>query len=77
MRKMRIIKRPGRTLHAPPALHTTTQWVPPYRARLFGDARAQELLADCIAEAMANRTLPAPPAAPYLNPVEIEAPPSN
>lgn len=31
-------------------------------------------LADCIADAMANRTLPAPPTTPYLNPLEIEGP---
>lgn len=34
-------------------------------------------LADCIADAMANRTLPAPPTTPYLNPLEIEGPPTN
>ena len=34
-------------------------------------------LADCIADAMAQRTLPVPPSSPYLNPVEIEGPPTN
>lgn len=34
-------------------------------------------LADCIADVMANRTLPAPPTTPYLNPLEIQGPPTN
>lgn len=34
-------------------------------------------LADCIADAMAKRTLPVPPSTPYLNPVEIEGPPTD
>jgi hypothetical protein len=34
-------------------------------------------LADCIADAMGKRTLPVPPSTPYLNPVEIEGPPTN
>jgi hypothetical protein len=34
-------------------------------------------LADCIADAMANRTFPVPPTTPYLNPVEIDGPRAN
>jgi hypothetical protein len=34
-------------------------------------------LADCVADVVANRTLPAPPTTPYLNPVEIEGPPTS
>ena len=34
-------------------------------------------LADCIADVIAGRTLPAPPTTPYLNPMEIEGPPTS
>ena len=33
-------------------------------------------VADCIAGLTANRTLPAPPTTPYLNPLEVEGPPT-